>query len=69
MAIAENSTGLDDPVTNKYLYQGKEYQNELGLDTYDFEWRMYDPAIGRTFQLDPDAANYYRWSPNMPFWP
>jgi RHS repeat-associated protein len=48
---------------NKYLYQGKEYQNELGLDTYDFEWRMYDPAIGRTFQLDPMAVNYYSLSP------
>jgi RHS repeat-associated protein len=48
---------------HKYLYQGKEYQNELGLDTYDFEWRMYDPAIGRTFQLDPMAVNYYSLSP------
>jgi RHS repeat-associated protein len=49
---------LDVPV-NKYLYQGKEYQIELGLDTYDFEWRMYDPAIGRTFQLDPHADSYF----------
>jgi RHS repeat-associated protein len=56
---------------HKYLYQGKEYQNELGLDTYDFEWRMYDPATGRTFQLDPHAENYislspYSWTGNNP---
>ena len=44
------------------MYHGKEIQNELGLDTYDFEWRMYDPMIGRTFQIDPDAENYYGWS-------
>jgi RHS repeat-associated protein len=64
-------TTVMDKVTHKYLYQGKEIQNELGLETYDFEWRMYDPAIGRTFQMDPHAENYfslspYSWTANNP---
>ena len=45
----------------KSLYQGKEKQEEL--DTYDFEWRMYDPLINRTWQLDPHAESYYSVSP------
>jgi RHS repeat-associated protein len=32
-------------------------------DLYDFEARMYDPVLGRTFQLDPHLENYYEWSP------
>jgi RHS repeat-associated protein len=46
--------------TNKYLYQGKELQ--LELKTYDFHARMYDPAIGRTFQIDPMSESYYSHS-------
>jgi len=48
---------------NFNLYQGKELQEDLGLNTYDFHARMYDPTIGRTFQLDPHLENYYDWSP------
>ncbi len=62
MLQAGNSTNSGDPVGNKYLYQGKEWQNELGLDIYDFHARMYDPIIGRTFQLDPMAEKYYSLS-------
>ncbi|WP_026135751.1 RHS repeat-associated core domain-containing protein [Nafulsella turpanensis] len=56
---------------NKFLYQGKELQEDLGLGTFDFEARIYDPAIGRTFQLDPHADNYfdlspYSWAGNNP---
>jgi RHS repeat-associated protein len=47
---------------NKFLYQGKEIQSDLGLDTYDFHARMYDPALGRTFQQDPHSENYYNLS-------
>jgi len=46
---------------NRYLYQGKELQPETGI--YDFEWRGYDQALGRTWQQDPHAENYYSWSP------
>ena len=48
---------------NKYLYQGKESINEPDLNIYDFHARGYDPAIGRTLQMDPHAENYLRMSP------
>lgn len=50
-------------IENKYLYQGKELQKELGLGIYDFQAREYDPAIGRTWQSDPHAEKYYNFSP------
>ncbi|MCF0075667.1 RHS repeat-associated core domain-containing protein [Dyadobacter sp. CY261] len=47
--------------SNKYLFNGKEIQPEIGV--FDFHARMYDASIGRSFQVDPLAENYYSWSP------
>src|SRR5690625_4257404 len=42
-----------------YRYNGKEWQDELGLDVYDFHARNYMPDIGRTTTtLDPLADNF-----------
>ena len=49
------------PPANQYLNQGKELQPEISA--YDFEWRMYSPAIGRTWQLDPHSERYNDHSP------
>jgi len=51
---------------NRYLYQGKELENEMGFGIYDFHVRGYDPNIVRTRQLDPKAENNYSWCYNNP---
>lgn len=55
----------DYSATNKYKYSygGKELNDELGLDLYDFGARNYDAAIGRWLNVDPLAENYIGFSP------
>lgn len=55
----------------KYKYNGKEYQDELGLNLYDFGFRNYDPAIGRWMNIDPladerDWMTPYNYVQNSP---
>ena len=47
----------------KYKFNGKELQDELGLNMYDYGARNYDPALGRWMNMDPLAEKYNSMSP------
>ena len=47
----------------KFRFVGKELDDELGLDWYDFGARNYDVVLGKWINLDPLAEVSRRWAP------
>jgi RHS repeat-associated protein len=50
-------------VDNNIKYQSQEFSSgefsdKIGLDMYEFRWRMHDPQIGRFWQIDPLSEKY-----------
>jgi RHS repeat-associated protein len=56
-----NLVSTNNPA-EKLLFNGKELQDELNLNTYDFGARMYDPSYVRTPTQDPLAEKFYSYS-------
>ena len=48
---------------NRFLFSGKESQELLDLNAYDFGARMYDAALGRWNMADPLGEKYVNLSP------
>src|SRR5690606_29577133 len=59
----EIANSYRNEAAEKYKYNGKEFQDELDLNWYDYHARNYDPAIGRWLNVDPLAEQFPGWSP------
>jgi RHS repeat-associated protein len=47
----------------QYKYNGKEWQDELNLNLYDYGARNYDAALGRWMNMDALSEYYYSHTP------
>ncbi len=56
-------SGNVNSTADKYKYNGQELEEELGKNTYAYQWRDYDPAIARFNKIDRFAEKYYNTSP------
>jgi len=57
------SNSGDNPSIQNRKYNGKEFVEMHGYDTYDIVWRQYNPAIGRFQTPDPELEKTYAESP------
>ncbi len=60
LGLSERASGVQP---NQYLYNGKELNEELGLDWYDYGARMYDPELGRWHVIDNLSEKFYSYTP------
>src|SRR4030095_11534463 len=56
--ISSKALNFGEPENNAKKFQGQEYNGNLGINIYEFKYRMDDPQIGRFWQIDPLANKY-----------
>lgn len=61
--LTYNNFTREDAVPNRWKFQGQEHIDDLGLNWDSFKWRNHQPDIGRFFNVDPLAEDYYYNSP------
>lgn len=64
-------TSNANSVAEKFQYNGKEIDEDLGLNWHDYGARRYDASLGRFMTLDPFAEKYspqsvYAYAANNP---
>jgi len=57
-----STSPLGNGVAQKWKYNGKELQEEFGLDWYHYGARFYDHSIGRFATIDPQADTFIQQS-------
>jgi RHS repeat-associated protein len=58
-----NVSSSGNSTAQKFKYNGKELNDELGLNWYDYGMRLYNPALGRWNAIDPLVEKYFPLSP------
>ncbi|WP_431160696.1 M91 family zinc metallopeptidase [Flagellimonas beolgyonensis] len=66
-------SSFGNSVAQMWKFGGKEYEDDLGKNTVAYEWRDYDPAIGRFGKIDRFAEKYesinpYHFAANNPIY-
>jgi RHS repeat-associated protein len=56
--ISSRGLSFGNPENKQKKFQGQEYNDDLGVDVYEFRYRMDDPQTGRFWQIDPLADKY-----------
>lgn len=56
--ISSKALKFGNPENKKNKFQNQELNDDLGVDMYEFKYRMDDPQIGRFWQIDPLADKY-----------
>jgi len=48
---------------NRRKFVSQEFNQDLGIELYEFKWRHHDPQLGRFIEIDPLADKYSYSSP------
>ena len=54
--ISGKALGIRENKNQKF--QGQKFDDDLGLEFYQFKWRNHDPQIGRFIEVDPLSDKY-----------